>query len=616
VEKRTLTPVFLLAWGALLIAKLALAAHVPLFVDEAFYWLEGRHLAPAYSDLPGLTAWLARFGTEIGGEHAIALRAPFVLLGALVPLLVARIAARELGPVAGAQAGLLALALPLAGTLGILALPDVPLTLAALLCLDAASRALRGVDARAAAELAFGLALGALAHYRFAAVAGIGLAALLALPRGRAVLRDPRIVAALAVGALAWSPLVAWNVAHAHEGLHFQLVDRHPWAFDAGAWRFVLVQAALATPLLFVASLVAGRRFLRVGTPDGARYVALAGLTLLLAFFVLGFFADRERASFHWPLPGTLALLSLAPAVLATWPRWLRVPTVAFAAAGGVAAFGLYAALATGAWRALDTGGKWYPGNFAGWDELAREVDAALARMPPHTVLVAGDFKIAATLGFLRADPAIRVLDHPLNRHHGRAPQLSLWETTVAAREELGRRPVLLVEAPTHLRLSERHARQLALCAWAGALPVPRTLDLDDGRKRFELFALPAHRAPGACAPPPLAAIAFPEPGARIASPLVVRGWATRDATGLAGVDIEVDGKFVARATYGLDAPFVGPFLEGRSRDPNGARVGFEARVDLASFAPGRHRLDLVLRAPDGSEHPGPRQSFLLERRP
>ena len=31
--------------------KIAVAMRLPLFVDEAFYWQEGQHLAAAYSDL-------------------------------------------------------------------------------------------------------------------------------------------------------------------------------------------------------------------------------------------------------------------------------------------------------------------------------------------------------------------------------------------------------------------------------------------------------------------------------------------------------------------------------------------------------------------------------------
>ena len=76
---------FLALWASLLVAKLLLAARLPLFVDEAFYWQEGRHLAWAYSDLPALTAWLARLGTALGGTHPLALRLPFLVLAAVPP---------------------------------------------------------------------------------------------------------------------------------------------------------------------------------------------------------------------------------------------------------------------------------------------------------------------------------------------------------------------------------------------------------------------------------------------------------------------------------------------------------------------------------------------------
>jgi 4-amino-4-deoxy-L-arabinose transferase-like glycosyltransferase len=114
---------FWLLWSAVLLLKLVVAARLPLFVDEAFYWQEGHHLAAAYSDLPGLTAWLARLGVALGGEHAFALRAPFLVIAALVPLLMVRITSREFGERYGWQAGCFALLLPLAGTLGLLLCP-------------------------------------------------------------------------------------------------------------------------------------------------------------------------------------------------------------------------------------------------------------------------------------------------------------------------------------------------------------------------------------------------------------------------------------------------------------------------------------------------------------
>ena len=128
---------FIALWLLVFAIKLVVAARLPLFVDEAFYWQEGRHLAWAYSDLPGLSAWLARIGDAIAPGNVLALRLPFLLIGAAVPWLVVRITVRELDARSGWLAGSLAVLLPLAGTLGLLALPDAPLLLASVLCLDA-----------------------------------------------------------------------------------------------------------------------------------------------------------------------------------------------------------------------------------------------------------------------------------------------------------------------------------------------------------------------------------------------------------------------------------------------------------------------------------------------
>ena len=209
-EQRART-IFLLLWTLVTAVKLVIAARLPLFVDEAFYWQEGQHLAAAYSDLPGLTAWLSRLGVELGGAHVLAQRLPFLAIGAALPWLLSRIATRWFGAVAGWQAGSLTLLMPLSGTLGILAVPDVPMALAAVLCLDAGARLLRNVDAASAMKLALGLMIGALSHYRFIGVIVVGFIALLLLPQGRRMLRDPRVWVALAVGVLAWLPLLSWN---------------------------------------------------------------------------------------------------------------------------------------------------------------------------------------------------------------------------------------------------------------------------------------------------------------------------------------------------------------------------------------------------------------------
>lgn len=590
---------FWVLWTLVLSLKLLVAARLPLFVDEAFYWWEGRHPAAAYSDLPGLTAWLARLGTTIGGEHTLALRAPFLAIAALLPLLVQRIAAREYGMRAGWQAACFALLLPLGGTLGLLALPDAAMALATLLCMDAGARLLRRVDAATALELAAGLSIGALSHYRFIAVIGVGFLALLMLADGRRALRDVRTLTAIAIGASAWAPLVFWNVENAEAGLRFQLVDRHPWAFHGDGLWFVAIQALLVTPPLFLALMLAAKRGYRAHA-QATRYFALLGGLLVLGFFALGFFADTERVSFHWPLPGYFALLPLLPALLAQWPRWARRLTWIAAALGLLSMLGYYVAVSVPQVRALSAAQKWYPSNFAGWDELAASVRARRARMPAGTRLIADNFKVAAELGFALRDPRIAVLDHPLNHKHGRAPQLQLWGLSSAGRADWGDAPVLLVVGASEVEYKNLLDRYQALCAMVGPLPPPQVLNVDHGRQRFLLFALDRPRT-GACTTPAMAWIDTPESRARIGRRFDLRGWAFKDGVGLDSVEVTLDGRVVAQAHYGLERLDVQAYW-ARSRDPRQPQVGFTAQVALdAGVAPGRHWLGLRLRGRDGS---------------
>ena len=592
---------FWVLWGAIALVKLLVAARLPLFVDEAFYWQEGQHLAAAYSDLPALTAWLTRLGVELGGNHPLALRAPFLLIAAMVPLLVVRIAAREFGPSRGWVAGCFALLLPLVGTLGLLALPDAAMALATLLCIDAGARLLRNINAAAALELALGLTIGALSHYRFIAVIGVGFLALLLLADGRRVLRDIRVLTAVAFGASAWTPLVAWNFDNADAGLRFQLIDRHPWAFHADGLWFIAIQALLVTPLLFGALALAAWQGGRSRLPV-ARYFALLGGLLVLGFFALGFFADTERVSFHWPLPGYLALLLLLPMMLERWPRWLRGLTWTLAASGLVAVLGYYVAVSVPAVRARAAAEKWYPSNFAGWDELADAVRTQHRAMPAGTRIVADDFKLGAELGFALGDADIAVLDHPLNHKHGRAPQLRLWDLQTPGRAAWGETPVLLVIGATEVSYKDLLRRYHELCAMVGPLPPARVLNIDHGSQRFLLFALEGSRQ-GECTTPAMAWVDAPVGGASVGRVFEVKGWAFKDGVGLARAEILLDGHLVAKADYGREYPDLQSAWKGSS-DPQHPRVGFSARVDLRKLpgvAPGHHWLGLRLHGRDGS---------------
>jgi len=604
---------FVILWTVLTAVKLVIAARLPLFVDEAFYWQEGQHLAAAYSDLPGLTAWLARLGVALGGAHVLALRLPFLLIASLLPWLIAHTARRWFGGACGWQAGSLTLLMPLSATLGILAVPDVPMALAAVLCLDAGARLLREVEAGSALQLACGLVIGALSHYRFAGVIGVGFIALAVLPQGRTILRDPRIWIALTAGLLAWLPLLLWNTDHNEAGLRFQLVDRHPWRFQWTGVQFLLIQTLMVTPLLALAML----RVVAAGTRTGGgiraqwRYFGLVGGVSTVAIFGLGFFSDAERISFHWPLPGYLALLVAVPVILMRWTRRWRRATWALAIFGMLCAYGYYLAVSVPALREQAAGQKYYPRNFAGWNALAKAVREELATMPPGSRVLAGNFKVGAELGFALGDPNIEVLQAPLNEKHGRSAQLAQWGLLAGAQRDA---PRLLVLSPSDQRYRDLLQRYHEVCAQVGPLPPPaRQVSTDHGYQRFLLFRLPAERSEGPCVAPAMAWIDTPLPNATVQGDLDVRGWAFKDGVGLARVEILVDGRVAAAANYGgvLDVRPHWP----QSNDPQHPHVAFQVQVDTHALSPGRHWLGLRLHGHDGSVEEWWEQPFDIARR-
>ncbi len=610
-EQRART-IFLVLWTLITAVKLVVAARLPLFVDEAFYWQEGQHLAAAYSDLPGLTAWLARLGVELGGNHVLALRLPFLAIGAMLPWLVSRIATRWFGAVAGWQAGSLTVLMPLSATLGMLAVPDVPMALAAVLCLDAGARLLRNVDAAAAVKLSLGLVIGALSHYRFIGVIVVGFIALLLLPQGRRTLRDPRVWVALAVGVMAWLPLLAWNADNQDAGLKFQVVERHPWAFQwSGLW-FLVIQPMLVTPILCIAMWKVALAGTRSGGGARAqwRYFGLVGAVSTLAIFALGFFTDVERISFHWPLPGYLALLVAVPVVLNGWPRWLRRTGWWLAGAGLALAFSYYLVASSPGLREQLAGDKYYPRNFAGWAPLADEVRKELAGMPPGTRVLAGNFKVGAELGFQLRDPRIEVLRHPLNDKHGRTAQLGLWGLLHDGHRDA---PMLLVLSPSDQRYRDLLERYHDICAQVGPLPPPRVVSQDHGYQRFLLFKLPAQRIDGPCVTPAMAWVDAPLQDETVAERMDVRGWAFKDGVGLSRVALSIDGQPVGDAVYGRARDITAAWKI--STDPQHPRVAFDATLDTRQLAPGKHWLGMTLYGNDGSVEQWQEQSFIVPAR-
>ena len=489
---------FWLAWAISQIVRIVLAANLAPFGDEAWYWQESRALDWSYSDLPLATAWLIRLGETVFGHGVLAMRVPFLLLGALLPLVLIRTGNRVFGSPVGWQAGLLALALPLLGTLGIFALPDVPLTLCWVVALDALASALRTHDRRAWTLLGLALAGAWLSHYRAGMLILTGLVLLAATPRGRLLWRDRGLWLAVGISLLGLVPLLMFNVEHGWVALGFQLVERNPWSFHADALVQPIEQALVCTPLFYLlllwAALRAARR-MNAGEPWDL--LAVCALVPIVGYFVLGCFADDTRLRLHWPLPGYLPLLLLLPVLLrerahdSLLRRGTLVSTFVLLVLGCCLAYGYLALAATPGGAGVLTRFKAFPEHWVGWDEVAAETRTRLAQPEfAQAILVADNFMLAAELDFaFGGTRSVYTLDHPINVKHGRAPQLALWQRDESALRALGPGRLLLVVEPTARRERERAAWLSSLCGRVASIAPQGRLELYGGRKRYLWFS-------------------------------------------------------------------------------------------------------------------------------
>lgn len=586
--------VFIAVWLALLLIKVWLAAHLDLFGDEAFYRLESLHPALSYSDLPPLTAWLMAAARFLFGDHHAGLRAPFLALGAAVPWLVFAWARRrrETAGVAW-QAALLACALPLSGLLGVLALPDVPLTCAMLLSAIALDRALQSNHRVAWALWGLALALGWLSHYRFVFWYAAGFGWLMAA--GSVIWRNPRFWWAQSIGVIGLLPTLLFNFSHDWAGVQFQFVDRHPWRWHADAMLDPLWQAAIATPPLFLVMMLA-----MVGLAQTARRgdiqlraAAWSSAGMLALVWILGAFADSLRSRFHWPLP---ALLLILPWV-ALWllqaetqhrvRRWIARSVLPFAFAGltlAIVCLGLMAGGVASArfWRAP------MPGNLLGWREVGAWVGAQ--RASGQTV-VADNFLLAAELSDQLKMP-VPSLDHTLNSKHGRQLQLALWNLDESA---LANRPPdvsgWLVAEPRALAIVDWAAWQQRFCSVFDRVELRSELWLPVTGDRWLAYAVTTDSGESArqCALAPIARLDAPACGASVVAGATtdLAGWLFFTNERVRSLRLAIGDSAPVLATYGLKRPDVVAAF-GASGGVN-ANTGFLARVDTRGLSPGLH---------------------------
>ena len=323
------------------LVRLAFAAYLPLFPDEAYYWDWSRRLATGYFDHPPGIAYAIAIGAAL--YHAIgaevtpfAVRLVPVFCGLAASLAVLGIARRTGGDRAALYAALVISAMPLAATGLVLATPDAPLMGATAVGLYAVVRAVHSpVRSRASLGwwIAAGLALGAAFTSKYTSIllpVGVVIA-IAADHRLRPRFAEPGPYVACIVATLVFLPVLLWNADNDWRSFTYQiehgLGEMHRNVPLKQEGELIGGQAGLATPILFVLMAAAVWQGLRRNRDATLRLLAIVAATMW-GFFL--FSAWRKPVEANWPAP---AYIPAAPLLGATavlfwaersrrWTRW------------------------------------------------------------------------------------------------------------------------------------------------------------------------------------------------------------------------------------------------------------------------------------------------------
>jgi dolichol-phosphate mannosyltransferase len=386
----------LLLAGAVL--RLAIAARLPLYYDEAYYWLWSRRLDWGYLDHPPLVAYVISLSTRLG-DDPLWVRLPALVLGTLTAYVLYLFARDLFDERVALRAVIISLVVPVLGLFGTIMLPDSLLLFWWILALDLVWKALHGAPQRwAVAGVAVGLGM---LSKLYGMLLGAGILLFVAR-RAPQWLRRPQPYLAALIALIVFLPVVYWNAVHEWAGVRFLLSDR--WQeFPvtpgiAGVALFARVQDALLLyPAMIFAFWLAWRR-------RGDERFGYLFWTSLPAVVVALVAAPLGAARGWWLAP---VFLTLTVVLAATWNRLL-----AWAVAGNAALILPYAALMLAGWLpAIPTAQTLY-----GVDQLAARVQSELATLGERAFVLTNSYRFAARLGYATRDE-IPIVLLPANPH-------------------------------------------------------------------------------------------------------------------------------------------------------------------------------------------------------
>ena len=601
----------------LLLSKIFLATALDLYSDEVFYWQASANPAIAYSDLPFMTALLIGLGAALDSYNTLAARSLFILMGSSLPLLVYWIAKPITDPEHAVESAALSLCLPLAGFLGLLAVPDVPLVFFGLLAIGFFERALRTDRLLYWALTGSFVALGLCTHYRFFLYPAAAILFLILFRAAQSQWKNPRLWVCILIACLGLIPILWFNLSNQLSSASFYFVDRHPWEFQASGLLHVFKQAGLVTPPLYLLFVYTNYLMYQKAS-HGDRSAALLlsfSLVNVLVYLLLAPWTDATSTSIHSPLSGYFPLLIYVPYALRSAANLLgtyftiqtahrlviTIPIIGFLGTL-TALFGVGSQAFQLQLQPLIGAGV-LSNKMAGWTQFSSHVDELLQReFAESPLLLTDNYYTLAQVEFAGLTRQGFTLDEEKAVRDGRITQYQLWKKDRVGLETVAASEYLFITEDSTLDISAKHDLLTDLCARTGRLAHLGELSLFNGDKRFSFYRGAALHSidslekiqTSAC---PFASVAWidtPSRGAQLSGIVDVNGWAFNEDIGIESITLLIDSEAIGRVDYGGSRPDVVEVMQVRS-DPNSPNIGYNYNFDSNLLGNGLHRLEIEI---------------------
>jgi hypothetical protein len=614
-SNQTTLKLIIVGFGLILITKLYLASVLDLYSDEIFYWQASTHPALAYSDLPFITATLTSIGSLIAPASAFAVRTSFLVLGSALPFLIFWIGKPITGSRRALEAAGLSLCLPLGASLGMLAVPDVPIIFFGLLAIGLFERALRIGKMKYWIAVGCIAALGFSTHYRFFLYPAAAVLFLITCKEYHKLWKAPGLWVAILISLLGLIPIVSFNVLNQLASANFYFAERHPWEFQSEGLLHIFKQAGVVTPpLYFVFGVTLIYLFKLVKQGDNrAKLFLYFSLTNLIIYFVLAPWTDSNSTSVHWPLSGYFALLVFVPDSLRICYKWISnrwgsesakkiifsVPVIGFTGT-------LIGLVGVGS-QAFQTqlqplvGNDLLSNKMAGWQEFSNYYDQVVSRHFDNddVIAITDNYYTSAQLEFAGLASQTYNLDNDKAIEDGRASQYSIWQQDKQFLSNDAGEPAIFVTEDSTLTIPDKTDVLELACSYLEDVQFLEQLWLFDGAKRFSFYKVGAIRSgqsdlSQACPYPSQGWLSSPVEGDVLEGEAPFTGWVFNEGVGVEEVNLLINGINASRIDYGISRPDVVEVMEVDS-DPNRPNLGFEFVLDTTELENGRINVALEL---------------------